>query len=66
MNNKPAKLVLSQETLRRLTTGPVRRALSETMELNCTDACSDGNPCSRNSCLYPCIVAAVEAQRREL
>jgi hypothetical protein len=59
-------LVLSQETLRRLTTGPTRKALSGTMELNCTDACSEGDPCSRNSCMYPGIVAAVEAQRREL
>jgi hypothetical protein len=49
MNNKPAKLVLSQETLKRLTTRTMGKAFSGSQQMNCSDGCSANLPCSQNA-----------------
>lgn len=62
MNNKPRKLVLSQETVRRLTAGRINEVLIGSVELNCSNTCSDFL-CSLNG---NCTMTVPATVRREI
>jgi hypothetical protein len=73
MNIKPAKLVLSQETLRRLTTGALRKTLNDAQALdwtpNCTAESCTGGCCSQDfACTtgYAGMEPGMKAVRREM